>query len=101
MPGVNKLIKEAQKMQAKLQAAQANLATQTFHASVAGGAVVATVNGQGTLTALQLDAEFLKESPETVATPIVSAVAQAQKEATAASEAQMGALTGPMTGLFG
>ena len=101
MPGVHQLIKQAQKMQAKLQAAQADLATKTFDASVAGGAVVATVNGQGQLTGLKLDAEFLKESSEMVASTIVSAVQQAQATATKTSEEQMGALAGPMKGIFG
>ncbi len=101
MPGVNKLIKEAQKMQAKMQAAQADLANKTYQASVAGGAVEATVNGQGTLTVLKLEPEFLKEAPEMIASSIVSAVSQAQHQATEASEAQMGALAGPLKGIFG
>ena len=88
-------------MQAKLQEAQAALATQTFNASVAGGAVVATVNGQGQMVNLHLEADFLKESASLVASTIVSAVTQAQQAATKASEETMNALTGPMRGMFG
>jgi DNA-binding protein YbaB len=101
MPGVGKLLKEAQKMQAKIAEAQAGLATQMFEASVAGGAVVSTVNGQGQLVGLKLEAEFLKESPDMVSSTIVSAVAQAQEKATKATEATMGAFGGSLKGLLG
>ena len=84
-----------------MKTAQADLASRSFQASVAGGAVVATVNGQGQLTALQLEPDFLKESPSLVASTIVSAVGQAQKSATQANEEMMGALSGGMRGLFG
>ena len=104
MAGVNKLLKEAQKMQDRIQAAQADLATKTFDASVAGGAVVATVNGQGQLVTLKIDPEFLKESADLVSSTIVEAVKQAQASASAAGEAIMGSFTsmmGPMRGLLG
>lgn len=87
-------------MQERLQAAQANLATKSFQASVAGGAVVATVNGQGQLTDLKLDAEFLKEDAGVVGSTIISAVTQAQNTATKASEEIMGAVGGGLGGAF-
>ena len=95
------MLKEAQKMQAKIAEAQAALSTQSFQTSVAGGAVIATVNGQGKLTQLKLEGEFLKESPEVVASTIVSAVGQAQDKATQATEAAMGAFGGQIKGLLG
>jgi len=88
-------------MQAKIAAAQDALSKETFQESVAGGAVVATVNGQGMLTQLKLDAGFLKESPEVVSSTIVSAVTQAQEKATKATEAAMGAFGGQLKGLLG
>ena len=94
-------MKEAQKMQAKMQAMQENLATQTFDASVAGGAVKATVNGQGKLVGLNLDPEFLKEDLATVQSSIVEAVAQAQDTAAKTSEMQMNALGSAFKGLMG
>ena len=101
MPGVGKLLKEAQKMQTRIQEAQAKLATESFNASVAGGAVVATVNGKGELTGLTLEAEFLKEGAAEVSAMIVSAVQQAQASATKASEDTMGAFTGQFKGMLG
>ncbi len=88
-------------MQAKVEAMQQQLASQTFTSSAAGGAVLATVNGRAEVTSLKLDPEFLKESPEVVAQTIVSAISQAQTEASKASESQMQSLANPLKGLFG
>lgn len=101
MPGVGKLIKEAQKMQAKVQQMQEALAKQSFNASAAGGSVLVTVNGRGEITALTLDDEFLKEDPATISQTIVGAINQAQKAATDASESQMSAISSPLKGIFG
>lgn len=78
--------------------AQSRLATQTFDTSVAGGAVVATVNGQGQLISLKLEADFLKESPDVISSTIISAVQQAQNFAAKAGEESMGAFSGQFKG---
>jgi nucleoid-associated protein EbfC len=101
MLGVGKLIKEAQKMQAKVQEMQENLAQQSFSANAAWNAVKVTVNGRGEITSLDLDAEFLKKDSKGVSQAIIEAVTKAQKAANAASEAQMKALSNPLKGLFG
>ena len=44
MPGVGKLLKQAQKMQKAMEAAQAELESLEIEGSAAGGAVKATVN---------------------------------------------------------
>ncbi len=88
-------------MQAKVEAMQQQLASQSFTSSAAGGAVLATVNGRAEVTSLKLDPEFLKEDPATVAQTIVAAISQAQSDASAASEAQMQALSNPLKSIFG
>ena len=54
------MIKKVQEMQDQLEALQGDLATLEFTANVGGGAVSATVNGDGKLTKLKLDPNTLK-----------------------------------------
>ena len=102
MPGVGKLLKQAQKMQKGMEAVQAELETLSVEGSAAGGAVKATVNGQGALKAVKIDPEFLKEDVESVEASIVAAVADAVEKAKAQSTEQMSKVTGGFNipGLF-
>ncbi len=102
MPGVGKLLKQAQKMQKAMEAVQAELETLSVEGSAAGGAVKATVNGQGALKAVKIDPEFLKEDVESVEASIVAAVADAVEKAKAQSTEQMSKVTGGFNipGLF-
>lgn len=72
MPGVGKLLKQAQKMQKAMEAAQSELETLVIEGSAAGGAVKATVNGQSALKAIKIDPEFLKEDVASVEASIVA-----------------------------
>ena len=94
MPGVGKLLKQAQKMQKAMETVQAQLAEMTVEGSAAGGAVKAVVNGQGTLKSVKIDPEFLKEDAASVKASIVAAVEDAAAKARAKSEAEMNKITG-------
>lgn len=94
MPGVGKLLKQAQKMQKAMETVQAQLAEMTVEGSAAGGAVKAVVNGQGTLKSVKIDPEFLKEDAASVEASIVAAVEDAAAKARAKSEAEMDKITG-------
>ncbi|PWM29272.1 MAG: nucleoid-associated protein, YbaB/EbfC family [Verrucomicrobia bacterium] len=94
MPGVGKLLKQAQKMQKAMEAVQAELEQMSIEGSAAGGAVRAVVNGQGTLKSIKLDPEFLKEDAESVESSILAAVNDAAAKAKAKSEEEMGKVTG-------
>ena len=96
MVGVGKLLKQAQKMQKKMEEAQERLSAETFEVTGGGGAVKVTINGQGELQGLSLDPEFLKEDPEFVAEAILLAVQDATAQAKEKSEKEMGDLTGGM-----
>ena len=74
MPGVGKLLKQAQKMQKAMEAVQNELANLEVEGSAAGGAVKAVVSGQGALKSIKLDPEFLKEDVSSVEASIVAAV---------------------------
>lgn len=94
MAGVGKLLKQAQKMQKAMESVQTELANLTVEGSAAGGAVKATVTGQGMLKSIKLDPEFLKEDIASVEESIVAAVEDATSKARAKSEAEMNKITG-------
>ena len=96
MVGVGKLLKQAQKMQKKMEEAQERLSAETFEVTGGGGAVKVTINGQGEMQGLSLDPEFLKEDHEFVAEAILLAVQDATAQAKEKSEKEMGDLTGGM-----
>ena len=102
MVGVGKLLKQAQKMQKKMEEAQESLAQEVFEVSGGGGAVTVKINGQGEFQNLSLDPEFLKEDPDFVSEAILQAIRDAAEEAKKRSEAAMGDLTGGLQipGLF-
>jgi nucleoid-associated protein EbfC len=102
MPGVGKLLKQAQKMQRQIEQVQAALASKEFEISSGGGAVVVKINGHGEFTALKLDPEFLKEDAALVQETILGAVREAAARAKSANEEEMRKATAglQMPGLF-
>lgn len=94
MPGVGKLLKQAQKMQKAMEAAQSELEALDIEGSAAGGAVKAVVNGQGALKSIKIDPEFLKEDAASVETSVVAAVQDAAAKAKQAREEKMSSITG-------
>ena len=94
MPGVGKLLKQAQKMQKAMEAVQNELANLEVEGSAAGGAVKAVVSGQGALKSIKLDPEFLKEDVSSVEASIVAAVQDAAEKAKQKSEEEMNKVPG-------
>ena len=54
-PNIQQLMKQAQKMQEQMEAAQAELALTEVTGTAGGGLVTATVTGTGDLTAITID----------------------------------------------
>ena len=102
MVGVGKLLKQAQKMQQKMEEAQALLAEEIIEVSGGGGAVSIKISGQGEFKDLKLDPEFLKEDTEFVSEAILQALVDATEQAKKKNDDAMGGLTGgmQMPGLF-
>jgi nucleoid-associated protein EbfC len=102
MVGVGKLLKQAQKMQQKMEEAQALLAEEIIEVSGGGGAVSIKISGQGEFKDLKLDPEFLKEDAEFVSEAILQAIVDATEQAKKKNDEAMGGLTGgmQMPGLF-
>jgi hypothetical protein len=103
MAGVGTLMKQAAKMQKKMQALQDELAKQTLEVASGGGAVKITVTLQQEVKALELDEEFLKEDKAFVEETILEAIKEALEQSKAKSEAAMNeiAQSAQMPGLPG
>jgi DNA-binding YbaB/EbfC family protein len=102
MVGVGKLLKQAQKMQQKMEEAQALLSEEIIEVSGGGGAVSIKISGQGEFRDLKLDPEFLKEDAEFVSEAILQAIVDATEQAKKKNDEAMSGLTGgmQMPGLF-
>ena len=102
MVGVGKLLKQAQKMQQKMEEAQALLSEEIIEVSGGGGAVSIKTSGQGDFKDLKLAPEFLKEDTAFVSEAILQAVQDASAQAKKKNDEAMNGLTGgmQMPGLF-
>ena len=102
MVGVGKLLKQAQKMQQKMEEAQASLSGEILEVTGGGGAVTIKISGMGEFKDLNLDPEFLKEDPEFVSEAILQAIVDASEQAKKKNDDAMSGLTGgmQMPGLF-
>lgn len=90
MAGVGKLLKQAQKMQRKMETLQEELAARELEVSSGGGAVKITINGQGQFLSLKIDPELLKEETALVEEILLEAVKEASAKAKAVNEEEMG-----------
>ena len=100
---MNKLMKQAQKMQAKMSEMQEELENKTYEATAGGGAVKALVNGKKEVLDLQIDKDVVDpEDVEMLEDLILAAVNEAMCEATEELNEKMGQMTGGMNlpGMF-
>src|ERR1700712_2215007 len=101
-PNMQQLMKQAQKMQAQLAAAQEELAATQVEGSAGGGLVKATVTGSGELLSLVIDPQAVDpDDVETLADLVVAAVRDANGNATALQEQKLGPVAGGAGGLGG
>jgi len=99
-PNMQQLMKQAQKMQQQMAAAQAELAAAEVTGSAGGGLVTATVSGSGELKSLTIDPKVVDpDDTETLADLVVAAVRAASEQAQALTEKKMGPLAGGLGGL--
>ncbi len=102
MPGVGKLLKQAQKMQRSIEALQTQLEVKEIEVTAGGGAVRVKVSASGKFLAIALDPEFLKEDAKTVSDTVLSAVQDAATQAKTYHDAEMQKITSSLQvpGLF-
>lgn len=96
MVGVGKLLKQAQKMQKRMEEAQEKLADVILEVSSGGGAVTVKIDGQGEFQGISFDPEFLKEDPGVVQEATLEAIREATSKAKKTNEDIMGEITGGM-----
>jgi DNA-binding YbaB/EbfC family protein len=93
-PNLQQLMKQAQKMQEQMVAAQEELAEATIEGHAAGGAVRATVTGTGELLAVQISPEIVDpDDVETLQDAVVAAVRDASDTASKLANEKMAPLT--------
>lgn len=102
MAGVGTLLKQAKKMQEKIEAMQKSLETREIDVSSGGGAVQIKINGAGKFLALTLDPEFLQEDPRLVAETLLQATQEAAAKAKELNDAEMQKISAgfPLPGMF-
>jgi hypothetical protein len=103
-PNMNQLLRQAQKMQEEMLAAQQELASKTFIGSAGGGLVRATVSGAHELQSVEISPEVVDpDDVEILEDLVVAAVRQAMEAAAGAATEQLGGLSGGLDlgGLLG
>ena len=99
-PNMQQLMKQAQKMQEQLEAAQAELAAAEVKGTAGGGLVEATVRGSGELVSLTIDPKAVDaDDVETLQDLIVAAVRDANRAATELANEKMGPVAGGLGGM--
>ena len=92
---LNQMMKQVQKMQADMAAAQQALAQESVEASVGGGVVTATVSGSGELVAIKIDPSAVDpEDVEMLQDLVVAAVNEANRKSQELQSQRLGAVTG-------
>lgn len=93
MAGVGKLLKQAQKMQKKIESMQQELSDRVIEVSSGGGAVVVQITGQSEFKSIKIDPELLKEDAELVEDTLLQAIQEAAAKAKEFNEAEMAKAT--------
>jgi DNA-binding YbaB/EbfC family protein len=92
---LNKLMKQAQKMQAQMAKTQAELEKKTVEASAGRGKVKVTANGAGNIIAIKIDKDVVDPSDvEFLEEIVLSAVNQAIEQSKALAQSEVTKLTG-------
>ena len=101
-PNMQQLLKQAQKMQEQMAAAQAELAAAEVSGSAGGGLVSVTVTGAGELTAITIDPKAVDpDDVETLEDLLLAAIRDGQTQAHELGEEAMGPVAGGAQGLLG
>ena len=97
MKNMMSMMKQAQKLQAKMMEMQAEVGNRTVSAASGGGMVEATVNGRQELLSLRIDPEVVSaEDVEMLQDLILAAVNEALNRSREMMAQEMSKLTGGM-----
>jgi len=99
---MNKLLQQAQQMQAQMEQAQEELAHETVEASAGGGMVTVKATGAGDLVEIKIDPKAIDpDDPEMLADMVLAAVNEAMRSAHSLAESKLGGLAGGALGGLG
>ncbi len=98
--GQNAMMRQLQKLQEQMEAAQASLANETVTASVGGGVVKVTMTGDQHCQSVEIAADLLQDADaEMLQDLILSAVNMALDQSRELQSQKMGPLAGGIPGL--
>ena len=99
---IQKMMKEAQKMQERLAKAQNDLANESIDVSAGGGKVNVTANGAGDITAIKISPDVVDpQDVEMLEDLVLSGIREAQDASRKLQADTMGKVTGGLGGLPG
>ncbi len=100
---MNKMLQEAQRMQAELARAQEEAAKEVVEASAGGGMVTVKANGAGEVLEIRIDPRAIDpDDPELLADMVLAAVNEALRSAQGLMQSKMsGVVPGDLGGLGG
>lgn len=100
---MDKMLKQAQKMQAQMMLMQEGLVNETVEASSGGGMVTVKANGQGDIISVKISKEVVDPNDiEMLEDLLLSAIKEASRMSRELAEKRMSSITGGMNipGLF-
>ena len=98
---MNKLLQQAQQMQAQMAQAQEELAKEIVEASAGGGLVTVKATGAGEVREIRIDPKAIDpDDPELLADTVLAAVNEALRSAKSLMESKLGGVAG-LEGLGG
>jgi DNA-binding YbaB/EbfC family protein len=101
-PNMQQLLKQAQKMQQDMLAAQESLKDEVVEASAGGGMVTVKVTGDLHVTSISIAAEAVDpEDVELLQDMVLAAVNEGLRSAQELAEAKLGGIAGGIGGLGG
>lgn len=97
---IQKMLKQAQKMQADAARMQTDLASKTVTASVGGGKVTVVATGAGDVLSIKIDKDVVDpEDVEMLEDLVLTGVKQAIEDGRKMAEAEMGKITAGLSGM--
>jgi DNA-binding YbaB/EbfC family protein len=94
---MNKLLKQAQEMQAQMAQAQEELAHEIVEASAGGGMVTVKATGAGEITEITIDPKAIDpDDPELLQDLVLAAVNEALRSAQALAQSKLGGSLGSL-----
>jgi DNA-binding YbaB/EbfC family protein len=101
-PNMQQMLKQVQKMQADMVAAQEALKDETVEAAAGGGMVTVTVTGDSVVKAIVINPEAVDpEDVEMLSDMVLAAVNEGLRKSQELAAERLGAVTGGLGGLAG